>query len=452
MWKYRKNWRNAFVSILSFSFSGLLLSLVVAGCASTSPPAQPSLHLESPLSFLKGAPDSQFQKAYLEYSKGNLQKARSRFQKVIRDWPDHFPAYLAIGYTYLADKDPDSAEKYIRKSLELFPDYPQAHFALGTAFELRQEYDAALAQMDEVIRLNPDYPGIQQDRNIMKLKSTEQHLAQAQGLSENNPEEAIGHLKRAFELAPEVSEIPLDISKILIRQGNCAEAVPFLQTADERTPGSPEIKRPLASCLVDLKEYEQALTVLQDLAALEPQDTETRQQIEKVKKLIFVTGLPDEFQSIPATEQINRGQLAALLLVNLEVLQSYRTSESQIIVDSINHWAQNFIRKAVDLGIFDLYPNRTFQPAQPVTRLELAKAVSRILEILEIAEGKKPELDGESVVIPDIAAGSVTYAMVSRALSGGVMSPDTDGRFHPGRPVTGAEAISVVNRLKSLVE
>ncbi len=454
MWKYQKNLQNGFASIRFSKFlSGLFLSLVMAGCASTSQRVrQPALHLENPMAFLKGTPDSEFQKAYVQYSKGNLQKARTGFQKAIRNSPDHFPAYLGIAYTYLAEKNPDNAEKYIRKSLEISPDYPQAHYGLGTVLEMRQEYDAALTEMDEVIRLNPDYPSIQQDRDIMKLQSTEQHLTLAQELSENNPEEALKHLKRAQELAPEVPQIPLDIAVILVRQGNCTEALPYLQSADERNPGTPEIKKQLVSCLIDLKKYNEALLVLQDLATLEPQNIQTKQQIEKVKKLIFISSLPEEFQTISTAEQINRGQLSALLLVHLEVLQNYRTQEAQIIVDSINHWAQNFIRKAVDLGIFDLFPNRTFQPSQPVTRLELAKAVSRILEILKKNDGMKAEATWEPVMIPDIGASSVYYGMVSKALSAGVMSPDADGRFHPGRAVSGAEAISVVNRLKNLVE
>lgn len=404
------------------------------------------------MSFLKGTPDTEFQKAYREYGKGHFQKARTGFQKAIRNSPDHFPAYLGIAYTYLAEKDPDNAEKYIRKSLEISPDYPQAHSALGYGLEMRREYDGALAELDEVARLNPDYPSIQQDRNIMKLKSTEQHLALAQEMSESNPDEALKHLKRAQELAPEVSQIPLDIAGILMRQGNCMEALPYLRAADERNPATAEIKKQLASCLIDLKEYNEALLVLQDLSTLEPQNTQTKQQIEKIKKLIFINSLPEEFQAIPTTEQINRGQFAALLLVHLEVLQTYKTQESQIIVDSINHWAQNFIRKAVDLGIFDLYPNRTFQASQPVTRLELAKAISRILEILKRNDGMKAEANAEPIVIPDVAAVSVYYGMVSKGLSAGIMSLDADGRFHPGRPVSGAEAISVVNRLKSLVE
>jgi len=456
MWKYQKSLQNGFASIRFYKFlSGLFLSLVLVGCASTTQRLQqPSLHLVDPMTFLKGTPDSDYQKAYLEYSRGNLQKARTGFQKVIRNAPDHYPAYLAIAYTYLAEKDADTAEKYIRKSLELSPEYPQAHYALGYILEMRHEYDAALVELDEVSRLNPDYPGIQQDGNIMKLKSTEQHLAQAQELSENNPEAAIQHLKRAQELAPEVSQIPLDIAKILIRQGNCAEALPYLQSADERNPGTPEIKKQLASCLLDLQQYNEALLVLQNLAILEPEDTQTKQQIEKIKKLIFVNTLPEEFQAISTAEQINRGQMAALLLVHLEILQSYRTQESQIIVDSIDHWAQNFIRKVVNLGIFDLFPNRTFQPSRPVTRLELAKAVSRILEILgrNMNNGMKAEGTGEPVTIPDIGPASVYYSMVIKALSAGVMSLDADGRFHPGRPVSGAEALSVVNRLKSLVE
>jgi len=106
----------------------------------------------------------------------------------------------------------------------------------------------------------------------------------------------------------------------------------------------------------------------------------------------------------------------------------------------------------VNLGIIDLFPNRSFQPNLEITRLELAKAASRILEILEMNENKTFSGTNSPVAIPDISSQNVFYPMISKTLSTGVLTLDADGRFHPSRSVSGAEVLSLVNRLKEITE
>jgi tetratricopeptide (TPR) repeat protein len=235
-----------------------------------------------------------------------------------------------------------------------------------------------------------------------------------------------------------------------LRENNCTEAVAYLKIAVERNPENSDAKEQLAQCLVELEEHQQALNLYEELLAAEPDNPRIKKQIETLKKTIYVRNLPSEYQAIPRTDQITRSQFASYLMLHLEFLQSYRTSESKIIVDSIHHWAQSYIQQTVNLGLIDLFPNRTFQPNLPITRLELAKAASRVLEILQ-STGSKSIPSGE-VVVPDVSSGNVYYPIVAKSISAGVLSLDADGRFHGSRPVSGAEIISTVNRLKSLAE
>ena len=431
-----------------FSF----LSLLFFGCAQRAPRiVEPRVIFQDPLRFVNLPADDQYRKAYADYESGNIQKARNEFEQKLQKTPDHYPSYLGLAYTYLADRDWNHAEIYIRKALELKPDYPQAHFALGYTLEQLQDYDAAFSELSEVSRLQPDYPSITESLSVMNLKATERHLNQATQLEESDPEEALRHLKAAQTLAPDLPEIPIRIAKILVKQDKCEEAVPYLQNATEQAPDNIEVKRQLADCYRTLKQYEQALALYETLAGSGAESQELQGIIEKLKKDIYVGNLPQEYQDIPNTVQLTRAQFAALLAVNLEFLQKYSSSTSSILVDTIGHWAKNFILKAVNLGIMDSYPNRTFQPDQALSRLELAKAASRILEILELNEGKKITASGH-VSITDVPGDNVYYPMIAKAVSAGVVSLDGDGGFHPNRSVSGAEALSVVNRLKQIAE
>lgn len=424
--------------------------LLLTACAERKPLITPEASLQNPLVGTELAPESNYEKGYRDYMAGNMDRARQRFRKSIAQKRDYFPAYLAIGYSYLAEKNPDQADESIRKSLEFFPDYPQAHYALAQVYELRKDYDNALIELNEVQRLNPDYPELQESLNIMKLKATDMHIDLGRRLSASDPEEALRHLKTAFNLAPEITQIAVDISKILVRENRCGEASMYLKIASERLPKDTDIQNQLARCLIELGEYDSAQTIYEDLANRYPQRPDYQQQIREIKRLRFIRSLPEEYHSIPAMSEINRGQLAAYIVTQLKFLERYESSDSLIIVDTLDHWAQPMIQRVVNLGIMDLYPNRTFEPATPVTRIELVRAANRILELLE-SSGLNPTRR-EPGPVPDVSEDNIYYGMISMVLSSDVMSVDADGRFHPRRRVSGAEAVSVVNKLQALSE
>ena len=452
MLKFPENLLKNFVntrtpSLLLFLFSVLFLY----ACATAPPKVLPRTDLGDPFRGTTLTPSPEFQKAYQEYARGNQEKARQGYFKIITNSPDYYPAYLALTYSYLAEDNRDYAESYARKAIEINPDYAQAHFVLSNLLEAKQEYPGALAQLNEVARIDPEFPALVQAQNVLKLKATEQYLNTGRQLAEKDPQEALRYLKTAHDMAPEIAQIPAEIAAILLKQNNCEEATPYLKIALEKSPEDLDVKRNLADCFWNLNEYQEAKSLYEELLVQMPGDRSITERLEEVRKRIFIEGLPAEFQSIPAALEVTRAQFAAYLVIHLETLQKYRSENQQIVVDIIQHWAQSYIQKVVSLGIMDVYPNRTFQPNQSVTKLELAKAASRILEIIELSgHGRFPP--DPNLSIPDIPVGSLYYRLVARPLTARVITLDTDGRFHASRRVSGAEAISVVNQLKRLTE
>lgn len=454
MWKCPGKWRTASGST-SFRDCRPLLALSLAtvlfACASHGPLYPPRVTLVNPASFQSVETSSAYKNAYKAYEKGDQRHSRMDFQKALKKHPSSYPSLLGIAYTYLAEGNMDFAERYVHKALEYQPDYAQAHYALAFILESKQDYEGALAELNRLNELRPDYPGLEQNRNILRLKSVELHLSEARSLAATDPEAALEHYNKAREMAPEVSQIPMEMAQVLISHNRCADAIPYLQEVLRTTPGDPEAQMKLADCLSEEGQYTDALGLYETLADANPTD-EVRQKVEDTRKIIAFGKMPEEYQQIAHAEQINRAQLAALLVTELPFLQKYRMTSSEIMVDIINHWAKTYIQKVVDLGIMDVFPNRTFEPQQPITRLELAKAAYRLVQILETGEGKQFAPPPENLIIPDVFSTNVNYQLVSTAISAGVLSLDADGRFHPYRPVSGAEVLSMVNRLKTLSE
>lgn len=428
-----------------------LIAVVIVSCAERSVLSPPKTDLVDPTKFLKTEPAPAYSDGYSAYRAGDQRQARIAFQKALKKNPRYYPAFLGIAYTYIAEGNADFAERYVRRALDAEPDYVQAHFALASILEGRQDYEGALAELGTVQGLRPDYPGAEQNRNILRLKSVETHLSEARKLASSDPEKALEHYAKAREMAPEVNQIPMEMAQLLAQQSRCAEAIPYLQDALKESPSDAEVQLQLADCLVDQQQYEEALPLYEAVAESKPGD-EIRAKLESTRKIIAFHKMPDEYQQIPHAEQVNRAQLAALLVTELPFLQKYNVAGSEIMVDILNHWAKNYIQRVVDLSIMEVFPNRTFEPQQPITRLELAKAASRLVQILSTSEEKQIPVAAENMEIPDISSTNINYPLVSTALSAGVLSLDADGRFHPGRSVSGAEVQSMVNRLKTLSE
>ena len=96
------------------------------------------------------------------------------------------------------------------------------------------------------------------------------------------------------------------------------------------------------------------------------------------------------------------------------------------------------------------FANHTFQPGSPVTRADLASAVSRTVTL---AAGGRPELRPFLTARPafaDMPTAHLSYPAASVAVASGVMPLAAGSRFEVARLVSGAEAADTVLRLRDL--
>jgi hypothetical protein len=120
------------------------------------------------------------------------------------------------------------------------------------------------------------------------------------------------------------------------------------------------------------------------------------------------------------------------------------------MTDVAGHWAAAWITQIARAGVMDPFPNHTFQPSAAITRADVAGAVSRVVTLLA---DSRPALKGfltDRPRIVDMAAGHLSYPAAAVAVASGIMPLLEGGRFDAARPVSGAEAVGVVARLRSL--
>jgi hypothetical protein len=115
-----------------------------------------------------------------------------------------------------------------------------------------------------------------------------------------------------------------------------------------------------------------------------------------------------------------------------------------VAIDVSGSWAREHILKNLALGIMDVYPNHTFQPAATVRRGDLAQVVGRILNLLNWPPGPTP-------AIADMSRSHLLYAYTARTVAAGLMDLTPAGAFEPWRPVSGRDAQDVIEGLVRLV-
>lgn len=184
-------------------------------------------------------------------------------------------------------------------------------------------------------------------------------------------------------------------------------------------------------------------------AAVEPSGDLTARMAAIAEK-VRDARLPAAFQAIAGASQITRGDLAALIGVRLEDLLRAAPVREVVITDAQGHWAAAWIAQVTRAGVMDPFANHTFQPGARITRGDLAGAVSRVVALIA---ANRPDLRprlAERPPMADIAAGHLSYPAASVAVASGVMPLLDAGRFQVARPVSGAEAVDALARLRAL--
>jgi tetratricopeptide (TPR) repeat protein len=373
---------------------------------------------------------------------GDTARAARDYEELLRRRPSNVFARAGLGYARLrAGRVPEASADFAA-ALEARPDLVPALVGAGSAAFQAGDVDGALAFYRRAQALAPHDPLVRRRTAGLRLQATERRIGAALAAAARGDSEAAeSEYAAALETAPEVAPVRLALAELVAARGDVPGAIALLET-DPSGDRLAALRR--AELLSGLGEHERAEEVYRSLVARDPADEAARAGERSARAARELASMPEEYRSIPGAARVSRADLAALLAVRVTALRRAGPGEPRVAVDISGSWAREHVARVLALGLMDVYPNHTFQPGATVRRVDLARAAARVLD----------RLAGPGTSAPpplDMARGHLDLAGVQRVLGAGLMSCTPAGAFEPWRPVTGAEAVGVVDGLARLV-
>ena len=193
-----------------------------------------------------------------------------------------------------------------------------------------------------------------------------------------------------------------------------------------------------------LSSYERAVEV-------EPNDVAI-QNVNRVRELLLLSGLPRQFGEISSTASATRGDLAVLIGVRFAELILQTGTQPVIITDTREHWGSEWIQTVVAVGIMDVDAAYRFDPSSLIRRGELAEVLVNMLDLLELDSlGVSDFASGTALNFSDMSEAHLNYPAARRVVEAGLLTEVEDGKFQPSRAVTGLEVTEVIGRLSDLI-
>jgi tetratricopeptide (TPR) repeat protein len=387
--------------------------------------------------------------AYLQ--SGDLRAAEREFSWVTEQLSTFFPSEVGRGYVALAQRDYDEALEHFELGLAVASNYPSGLVGRGEALLALGRAQEALASFEAALAADPTLTELRTRVDSLRFRSLEDEIATARRARDaGRYEEAVGSYTRALAASPESGFLHREIAVAEQRLGKLDAALSHAKKATELDPTDARAHIVAGEVLEAQRRFAEALAEYEVAAALEPGE-ELSARIEALRERAALATLPPEFQNIEAEPAISRAQLAALIGVRLtDLVTQAGLTQAAVITDIRSSWAAPWIDAVVSAGVMDVYPNHTFQPSALVRRGDLAAAVSRLLSL---ATGGNPAVTerwrAAHVKFSDLPPAHLSYPAAAMSVEAGVLDAP-DGAFHPGRPVSGAEALDALERIDGI--
>ena len=129
-----------------------------------------------------------------------------------------------------------------------------------------------------------------------------------------------------------------------------------------------------------------------------------------------------------------------------------RQGSSALPPDVRGHWAEGWIRDALNLGVMEPQGDGNFHPEETVKRLDFAMAVARMLVAISGNPGLETLYFGESPSrFSDVSSTHPAYSAMALCSERGVMTADITGKFRHTDTVAGADALLIIRKIQNAV-
>lgn len=392
------------------------------------------------------------ERAWQLLQSGDLRNAERAFTQALRQTPSFYPAIAGLGYVRLAQRAFAPALAEFNRALEQENGYVPALVGRGEALLGAARPLEALGSFQVALERDPSLADVRRRVEVVTLRVQQDLLDRARRASDaGSLDEARQAYEQAIAASPDSGFLYRELAAVARRQGDVDGALGQLRRAVGLDASDAASWTAIGEILEAREDYDGAGTAYARAAEIEP-GAATGERLARVRRLATLAVLPGEFRAIENREQITRGELAALVGVRLEsVLREAPPKPAAVITDSRDHWADRWILAVTRAGVMEVFPNHTFQPAEPLRRADLAVVAGRLLQLASLSRpGRLREWQAGRPVIADLPPAHLSYTAAALVVTAGVMPLIDGGRFEPARPVSGAEAAGVVARVEAL--
>lgn len=391
---------------------------------------------------LTPAESRQVEAAWAEIRAGQTRPAEARLLKVLRRQPGLLAVETALAYARLRAGRLDEAGRGFEGVLQRRPADVSALVGSAAVASRQGDGETALVALRNAAQADPEDPLVRRRLSEVRLQVTERRVAAAREARQSGSlDKAIEAYRGALEAAPELAGARVELANLLAAQGRTEEAVALLE-ADPQ--GDRAVLMRLGEMLAEQGQQVRALEAYRRVLARDPRDDEAQQGSRAVREALELLQMPEEYRRIAGAATISRADLAALLMTKVTALSRVPAGQARVAIDISGSWARDHIIRALSLDILDVYPNHTFQPVATVRRGDLARTVQKAMDIL-----KAPATPGPTPT--DMSSNNLFYHPASRVVGAGLMDLTPGGAFEAWRPVTGQEAVDVLEGLVRLV-
>ena len=438
----------------------VLVALAAAACGPkpTAPPTPTApkfpdyVFPEAPMNIGSPAAQEHQQAGWQYLQAGDSRSAEREFNAALKQSADFYPAEAALGYSALSRRDAASAIGHFDRALARNPQYAPALAGKGDALLSQNHPDQALHAFEAALAAEPNLPGLRSRVDVLKLRTAQQDVATARkAADENRLDDARRAYAEAIAASPDSAFLYRELAAVDRKAGDTTSALAHAEQAVKLDPSDARSLMLEAQIYEQQRDWAKAADAYGAANAVEPNDA-VAAKIDEMHEHAAFESMPAEYKTIEQSPAITRAQLAALLGVRLEdLLHRSRATSAPVITDTRGNWAAPWIVSVTRAGVMEVFPNHTFQPNTVVRRGDLAHAVSQVLARIAI---EKPKLAVKwrdpRPRFPDVSPAHLSYPAAARAVSSGVMDTLDGGTFQLTRPVSGAEAMQVVDRLEAL--
>ena len=395
------------------------------------------------------------QSAWAFLQTGDLNGAKHRFEELLEMDSNFFPAVVGLGWVDLAEGRFQEAAAQFRLALDQKEDYVSALVGHGDALYRLNDIVSALKSYRFAVKINPSLLRVERIVAELSLQVMTDQLFEARQFGEDgrltDSEQAY---REVIQGSPDSAFLYVELARIKQQQNELSEALVVIGQALALDDTYAEAFLLQGDLFESNGELELAVSAYTRANAIAPSEL-TADVLSRARSVLRAVDLPTEYREIVTKGEITRGELAALLGVELGGLLRDAGSEvsTPIFTDTRNYWASQWVIEVARAGVMNVDGRYQFEPGRVVRRGGLAEIVAATLLLIA-------EFDPESgrrwraarPRFTDLTSDHLNFDSASIAVGADVLDLSENGRFLPTRVVSGRDAADVVAKLTDLFE